>query len=197
MSGAGYEPVVHTLAMVLTGVVVKIMDDYLDMEFDLHVGKKTLAVRWGRACLPYALLVFGLAMALAPGLSFALFAASYAIGMGHVLSESMPSRLPGWLESLAVIGMAVGTVGWKTAVWALLAVFSVQLIDDVIDREPDGMTGQANIARRIGTIEALLLLLAATLCSALLMPLETVEMLLALPLVFLVLDVLKGLAYGH
>ena len=79
------------LGIVLAGLTIKLMDDHLDVEFDQCIGRQTLALRLGRACLPYGLCALVLAMAIAPQVVLTLFLAAYAIGMGHDLREKMPT----------------------------------------------------------------------------------------------------------
>ncbi|HEU4963258.1 MAG TPA: hypothetical protein VFV52_05285, partial [Bacilli bacterium] len=106
MFGGWSSLAVEILGIVLTGLTIKLMDDWLDLEYDQCIGRHTLAMKLGRASLPYALVLFGLAIALTPKLSFPLFLAAYAIGMGHELRERMPTRLPGWVESILALGLS-------------------------------------------------------------------------------------------
>ncbi|PWK15682.1 hypothetical protein [Tumebacillus permanentifrigoris] len=195
MSGVWSSLLVEILGMVLAGLTIKLMDDTLDVEFDRSVGRHTLSVRLGRACLPYGLMLFGGAMALAPQVALALFLASYAIGMGHDLSEVMPTKLPGWVESLLALAFAMLFAGPVLAAWALFVMIMIQLLDDLMDVQHDRRSGQTNWALRIGTVEATLLLFITALAAVLLAPLLTAEVIVAMPLVHFLMAVLSGIRW--
>ena len=85
MFGEIFDFFIKGLTICLTGIVIKLMDDYLDQEIDKIEGKHTLAVILDKALLPYTLLFMVLCMAVHPMLAGSLFLASYIIGMGHNL----------------------------------------------------------------------------------------------------------------
>ncbi len=184
---------VEWFGIVLAGLVIKLMDDWLDVEFDQCIGRHTLAIRLGRACLPYSLLGFGLALALAPDVALTLFLASYAIGMGHDLRERMPTKLPGWVESLAAVSFSVWATDLRLTVWALFVMATIQLLDDLMDLQNDRRSGQNNLANRFGFVEVTLMMFICLLASILLSPLKTVEVLLAAPFVHMLLALFGGL----
>ncbi|MFD2168517.1 hypothetical protein [Tumebacillus lipolyticus] len=184
---------VEWFGIVLAGLVIKLMDDWLDVEFDQCIGRHTLAIRLGRACLPYSLLGFGLALALAPDVALTLFLASYAIGMGHDLREKMPTKLPGWVESLAAVSFSVWATDIRLTVWALFVMTTIQLLDDLMDLQNDRRSGQNNLANRFGFVEVTLLMFICLLASILLSSLKTVEVLLAAPFVHMLLALFGGL----
>jgi len=183
---------VEWLGIVLAGLTIKLMDDWLDVEYDQCVGRHTLAIRLGRACLPYALLGFGAAMALAPQTALILFIAAYAVGMGHDLREKMPTRLPGWMESIVVMGFAALHAGWELALWSLFVMGMIQLLDDLMDLQHDRRSGQNNWANRFGVVECTLLLFICGLTAVLLSPQHTVQVIGALPVVHVLLAIGGG-----
>lgn len=193
MFGVWSSLLVEWIGIVLAGLTIKLMDDWLDVEYDQCVGRHTLAIRLGRACLPYALLGFGLAMSLAPQEALALFLAAYAIGMGHDLREKMPTKLPGWAESAIVLGIS----GWATSIgltlWALCVMAMIQLLDDLMDLQHDRRSGQNNLAIRFGFVEVTLAMFITLLASVLLSPLKTVQVLLAAPLVHMIMALFGGI----
>ena len=181
------------LGIVLAGWTIKLMDDWLDVEYDQCIGKQTLASRLGRACLPYGLLGFGLAMAVAPGVAFTLFLTAYALGMGHDLRERMPTRLPGWLESILALGIAVWYGGLWLAGWALAVMLMIQLLDDLMDLHNDRRSGQNNWAIRFGFVESALLMFICALAAVLLDPWKTAAVLVALPVVHVMMSLFGGI----
>lgn len=195
MSGVWPSLIVEILGIVLAGLTIKLMDDYLDIEYDRSVGRHTLSVRLGRACLPYGLVLFGVAMVIAPQMVIALFLASYAIGMGHDLLEVMPTRLPGWLESIFALGLSILLAGPLLAAWAVFVMMMIQLLDDLMDVTYDRRSGQTNWAIRAGVVEATLLLFISALAAVLLEPLRTAEVIVAIPIVHVLMAVLSGIKW--
>ena len=165
------------LACFFTGTAVKIMDDYLDASTDRMVGRRTWAAELEEAALPYALVALSLAVIAEPVWSVTLFWASYAVGMRGDLARCLPLGLKGWQEAL-LIGIIAGLAyGWKTTVSSLLAIFSVQAIDDLIDQEQDKMAGAGNWVLRWGTVETSL---AAIIAVLILSCLDIIKLLLVL-----------------
>ena len=153
------------------------MDDYLDASTDRMVGRRTWAAELEEAALPYALVALSLAVIAEPVWSVTLFWASYAVGMRGDLARCLPLGLKGWQEAL-LIGIIAGLAyGWKTTVSSLLAIFSVQAIDDLIDQEQDKMAGAGNWVLRWGTVETSL---AAIIAVLILSCLDIIKLLLVL-----------------
>lgn len=144
---------------------VKITDDFLDSCCDQHVGKKNLANAIGPGAMVYALLLMGLAAALNAALAVSLFLASYIVGMFNQLTQRMPTRLTGYQEAVIIFIGGLVLFGWRLAIFSILFILAVQLVDDCVDARLDGLIGRNNFAHRFGIIEccllALLLLLTA------------------------------------
>ncbi len=167
MSGDLLNGATVLVALLLMGATIKLMDDYLDAEYDICRGKRTLAIKLSRASLPYALCLGLIAGFLKTDLAISIFFGSYAVGMLSTWKEKLPTKVPAYVEIVAAIALSVALVGWQTALWgvALMAVFD--WIDDIVDLTSDQRTGQRNLARRIGVVETTLLTLAA-MCVAVL-----------------------------
>ncbi|WP_067616899.1 hypothetical protein [Alicyclobacillus acidiphilus] len=159
MFGGWLETLHVALALLFSGAAVKLMDDALDAEFDLCQGKRTLAARLGRAALPYSLAMLAIGVALNPGMAFAAFFGSYAVGMFARPGEQLPTRLPAWVEIVAAIAISVLLVGWRDTLWGVAMMAVVDWLDDVMDRYRDAQTGQFNVVVRFGLIEVLFALL--------------------------------------
>ncbi|GMA61432.1 hypothetical protein NZD89_17125 [Alicyclobacillus fastidiosus] len=147
------------VAILLAGATVKMMDDALDVEYDLCRGRRTLAARLGRASLPYSLLTFGLAMMANRDVALAVFLGSYAVGMFTRAEEFLPSRVPAYVEIVIAACLLVILVGWKDALWGMAAMSMIDWLDDVMDRRKDAISGQANVAIRFGLVETLVAIL--------------------------------------
>jgi 1,4-dihydroxy-2-naphthoate octaprenyltransferase len=179
------------LSLLLTGLVVKCMDDTLDMEYDFFLGKKTLANRLGRAALPYALLLLGLAVYLRPGISLGLFLASYVIGMGHDLYVKMPTQLNGWMESGIVCLIMLTLLGVRMTFWSICIISVIQLLDDITDMRKDATTGQRNYAVRFGVVEVTFVLLILFAIAVLEEPNLSVLVLVSVPVVQWLMTILE------
>lgn len=165
-----YNQLTDLTAVLLTGCVIKLMDDYLDQEFDILGGKHSLAQRLGVGTIAYALLIFAVAGSLNWQFSAALLFAAYMTGMLHDFKTKYRLGLSGLQEIGIVFFLSCLLVGMNntfTAIWILLFV---QIVDDWLDRENDVLTGQPNFMRLLGVMEAwicgMLCLMAALYCNA-------------------------------
>lgn len=165
MFGTWPEIIRLCMALLLSGAAVKLMDDALDIEYDLCGGKRTLAARLGRASLPYSLAVFGIAMAVQPVVSLSVFLASYAVGMFARPTERLPSTVPAYVEMAIAIVILVMIVGWRHTLWGFATMCVIDWLDDVMDRNRDRDAGQFNVAVRFGTVEVLFGILIAFCCA--------------------------------
>ncbi|WP_054971496.1 hypothetical protein [Alicyclobacillus ferrooxydans] len=174
MFGGLPEWVLQLAAMIFIGSAIKLLDDHLDSEYDICRGERTLAVRLGRSVLAYGLVTALLAVTFDKSLAIALFFSSYAVGMFMEPKEKMPTRVPAFVESLAAIGLSFLITGWREGLFALAFVATVDWLDDIVDYARDEQTGQRNLARRVGLVEATLLILLAFVISVLLAPVTTI-----------------------
>ncbi|NMB11415.1 MAG: hypothetical protein GX977_03915 [Firmicutes bacterium] len=129
------------------------MDDFLDASLDSMIGKRTWTASLGEAALPYALVALSLAALAEPVWAVTLFWASYAVGMRGDLTRPLPLGLTGWQEALLLGMIAIWAFGWRTVFTSWAAIFSIQAIDDLLDRKQDKMTGAGNWATRWGVVE--------------------------------------------
>ncbi|GMA55539.1 hypothetical protein GCM10025858_00420 [Alicyclobacillus sacchari] len=153
-------------ALLFLSAAVKWMDDALDVEYDICQGKRTLAARFGRATLPYCMVLFGVGMACDLQAAMACFLGSYAAGMFARPTERLQTRVPAWVEICCAIALATALLGWRSALWGVAMMCAVDWLDDVMDRYKDAESGQFNTVVRFGLVEMLLALLGA-LCIAL------------------------------
>lgn len=177
------------LTCLLTGLAVKLMDDYLDAPCDRIAGRYTLACLWGRATLCYALVAFSLAVVTQAAWALSLFWASYVLGMGGDMRRSLPLGLSGWQESVLLSIVAVIALGWREVVTSFLAIFVVQAGDDLLDKGRDEKTGGRNLAVRWGRGETALVAVTAALACSFLDGMKLGMVLIAAPLISFVLRV--------
>lgn len=128
----------RVLAVVATGIAVKLMDDVLDQQEDAVTGQPNVAVPLGGAAVAYALAAFALAAALSPRDALSLFWASYAWGMAHGAGQRLPLGLRAWQETALAVALAVLTAGVPDALAALALIGAVQLLDDWVDLRREG-----------------------------------------------------------
>ncbi|MCL6631500.1 MAG: hypothetical protein K6T63_02610 [Alicyclobacillus herbarius] len=187
MSGGWLDYVRVFACLLLMAGAIKVMDDYLDRDFDLTCGKRTLAARLERSALPYGLVLALVATFLDLRVALAVFFGSYAVGMFANWKEKMPTHLPAYVEIVASIILACLFSGWQTALWGIAMMAAIDWLDDLLDRAVDRRSGQRNLASKMGTIETLLLVLAALGVAVLVNASLTVLAFLALPMI-IVLD---------
>jgi 1,4-dihydroxy-2-naphthoate octaprenyltransferase len=154
-------------SMVLMGAAVKLMDDYLDSEYDICRGERTIAVKIGRATLPYALVCALISSYFNVSIAVSIFLASYALGMLTNAREKLPTKVPAYMEIVISLLVLWAMVGWRTGLWALSFMALIDWLDDVIDMTRDQRTGQRNLALKIGLVETTLLILIAMCTSVL------------------------------
>lgn len=139
----------------LTGIVIKIMDDYLDQDIDVIEKQPNLYIALEYGGLPYTLLLLSLAIMLDFITALSLFFSSFAVGMAGKLTVKMPSGLYGYHESLIVV--LLGFIIFKLEmVSSLLIIVTIQLWDDFLDYESDKIS-KKNLAFVLGKVECLLL----------------------------------------
>lgn len=178
MFGVGFEealiPAVRAGAAILcAGLAVKLMDDFLDLQYDSQAGIPSPAVRLGEATLPYGLILLAVGAAFHPPVALSLFLAAYAIGMVQDLKRSLPSGLTGWQESLLSLGLGALLLGPVIQIWGLAMMVFVQAVDDTIDYHVDQMSGNPNLLRRFGWVEVNGVAFVCLVLAAWLYPIET------------------------
>lgn len=122
--------------LVLTGLAVRLVDDALDQEEDAAAQVPNLAAALGPGSVAYAGASLALAALLLPQHGPALFLAAYAWGMAGALTERLPSRLPGWLESIGAVALLLLLVPGGVGLWALLLMGAFQAADWAVDGAP-------------------------------------------------------------
>ncbi|BCJ85721.1 hypothetical protein [Effusibacillus dendaii] len=192
MYGDWSEWTIELVGIVLTGIAIKFMDDYLDLEYDQCIGRKTAASKLGRAVLPYGLLMLAIGVFIAREVGLVLFLASYAIGMGHDLLEKMPTKLPGWAEGLIALAIGLVLAGPLLTLWGILIIATIQFLDDLMDIYKDMQTGQRNTAVRFGGVETTLLTLICLIFALLLSAEHSILVLVATPVVHMIHDIIGG-----
>lgn len=152
-----FEESTIVIAVLLCGIAVKLVDDFLDKDMDTRAGSHNFTIRFGNGTVIYAMLALTVAASINAMISIPLFLASYSIGMFHDLKQPFPSGLCGWQESGFILLVGVLLWGWQMMLFSILFVSSIQLFDDYLDMYIDDEVGYRNMAKRIGRVECLLL----------------------------------------
>lgn len=143
-------------AVFLTGLVIKMMDDFIDSEYDDMLGKRNLSNVLGRGILPYAIFIFSLACLLDPRTSIGLFFSSYILGMVTDYNVKMPAGLYGYQESLIVLSLGILLLGFSEITSSLFIMGFVQLWDDLCDYKKEKNCGK-NYVKLLGKVECIIL----------------------------------------
>lgn len=159
------------LALVFTGIVVKQLDDYIDLD-------STFTTTPSEGGIVYALVFILLAAVFDVSLTFALFSACYIVGMFPDMTRILPSKMPGWAESLILFGIVILFCGLELACWALMIIFAIQILDDLLDYYEDMINNQHNFFISIGIERSIILFILCLYLSLLLQPLLSVLVLL-------------------
>ncbi len=166
MSATIYELFIQGLAILLTGIAVKMLDDYLD---EPEGWIECLE----RGVPAYGMLFLALGVGLAPSTSLSLFLASYALGMIHEPDRQLPLGLQAYQENILVLTVGFIILGWKEILSSLSILLAVQLIDDTLDQKLDTSMGHPNIRNHLGVVETVLLSMISLLIAAYLHPSKT------------------------
>lgn len=170
-------------AVLSAGVVIKLIDDYLDAEVDKKVGVYSFAARLGPAILPYCVIAIVIGTLLHAKVASVLLLGAYAVGMGHSLKTKLPTGLQSWHESLVATGLAMAGAGIPLAMTGLMAMIFVQCVDDLIDASVDKRKGQLNAVHLFGGVETALLAVSSFVIAVSLNPLLMTTIVASVPLV--------------
>lgn len=155
-SWLNYLPTV--VSVIFAGIAIKLLDDYLDQESPEDSYLISLFDRSGYA---YGLVFLLIAAGADLHLTFSLFAASYSVGMFTSSHDKLPTGLSSWVESIVAVIFAILVSGWQMALWAIVTIVTVQLLDDLVDYKHDSFMGHTSIARSLGIERTIVLLLLA------------------------------------
>ncbi len=162
MLPAVYEHLLGFVAALSVGWSIRLLDDALDLELDVAVGRQNLSQHLQGGTAAYAAAALALAVVASPMVALSLFAAAYAVGMfddGRLL----PTGLPGWLEGLVLFGLVLCRAGSRMAIAGLLIMVSAQLADDLRDQQLDMGCKRNRLLRLLGPVGVALLVTLA--CS--------------------------------
>lgn len=146
-----YNIILQLTASILVGIVIKLLDDYMDEELP----PKLLSPELKNAILPYSLILFSVAAALDVLYAVTLFSAAYILGMFFHMQQKLPTGLTSLQESLIILAINFLMFPLRTVFTSLLVIFFIQCIDDLIDRQWDKRMGHHNLTNKFGTGEVI------------------------------------------
>lgn len=178
------------LCIFLTGLVIKIMDDYIDQDIDVLKKESNLYIALEYGGLPYGLLLLSLAIILDFPTALSLFFSSFAVGMAGVQSAKMPSGLYGFQESLLVVFF--GIFLFKSEMLSsLFIIVTIQLWDDFLDYENDKIS-KKNFAFLLGKVECLLLAIIFFLLTVYFDYIKAISAIIAMHIIVYIIKLLLG-----
>lgn len=180
MSGAWHEWGTTLAALVLVAMSIKLLDDYVDADYDICHGERTLAARIGKLSITYSMLFLVLAAAADVRVTVAILLASQAVGMlsGWRREERRLSTRA--FEMSICILLSIVVCGLNLTLWALAMLAAANWLDDLVDVSTDKASGQRNVVLRLGWQGSLLLTLAAFALAVFLNAFDTVLALISM-----------------
>lgn len=148
----------------LTGFAIKSMDDYLDVSEDAISSRPNLAATFGRALIPYAMLLLAVAAMVDWVTALSLFAAAYAVGMIRDQGQVYPLGTTPAFESVGVVAVSAWLIGIRPVACSVAVMSLIQVIDDIVDRCECDELDRGNLVLRYGFPECIAA--AVVLCTA-------------------------------
>ncbi|KYO64477.1 hypothetical protein [Thermovenabulum gondwanense] len=161
------------LSLFFTGIVIKLMDDYLDEDKDNLTNSKNLTHILKKGILPYSLLLFSLAIIADINYSISIFMSSYITGMLYNVDVKSNLGITFRTEIIVVLLVGVFAFGVKEMCSSIFLIASVQLLDDYIDYETD-KPFKKGFAWKLGKTECLMVFIFCVLISLYLDYLKTI-----------------------
>lgn len=179
------------IGVFFTGIVIKIMDDYLDYNIDKELELWNYTILLGRAALPYSLVLFmvGLSLNFSEGVGF--FASSYCLGMNSSDKSRLPSGLLPWQEGLILVAISIFITDFYNTLYCFISIFYIQLMDDLIDYQKEKFTNQHNYIKKYGVINSSIIITIVIFCAIKFFLLKFVIFLLAASLIYIITYILQ------
>ncbi len=142
----------------LVGIVIKLMDDYLDQEIDRLNDRNTLSMKLGRAVVPYSLMLLSFATLIDYLLTISLFWSSYIVGMGMGMDQdNLPTGLKVYQEVVLMIILGFIVLDYELFLFSLAIISFIQLLDDYIDYHLEEYINRSSFINYLGKYGTLLL----------------------------------------
>lgn len=167
------------LVAFLTGISIKLLDDFIDMDLDIRKGLGQSFANHPNFFLPYGFITLIIACFYQPYWAGALFLGAYAVGMFPEGSRVFPLQLKGITEIIGAFLIGLLYCGWHLTAAAFLLMLAIQLFDDILDKDIDFITNSFNWAAHLGQLETQILTLILIMLAWLLFPAGVLNTLVA------------------
>ncbi len=156
MLDAGYSILSQFIACLITGFIMKLMDDFIDKDI-FHISSDDLSKPLiETAIFPYSILALAIAAGINVEYTVTLTASCYMIGMFHDLHMKLPTGLSGYGESIILFIMNIYLFSLQSITTSLIAIFLIQCMDDLQDIAWDKKYGYKNFVLKFGKVEIIL-----------------------------------------
>ena len=177
--------------LITIGIVIKLMDDFLDKKIDNILDKHNYALILKNSILPYTILLTILALYLNMKEGITFFAASYVLGMTKDYDKKLPTNVFAWQESLIVFIFSIIYISFLDTIYAIILIFLLQLIDDLIDLKDDNYINEFNYIELMGTTPGIILMIILILISLNYFPLKFIYFCSAVIVLYFIDYILK------
>lgn len=153
------------LSVALSGITIKLLDDFLDYGIDLACDNPSLVDVLGSGGVVYSLVFAVLACSVNPKLAAPLILAAYSVGMLKSPGQMLSLGLSAWMESVIVTIVSWAIFGWRATLVSVLLMITVEFVDDIIDYSRDKVGVTTNLVRVLGKGQLILLSLAVLVAA--------------------------------
>lgn len=179
------------LGVFFCGLVIKIMDDFLDQEIDFAGSNFNLITILNKGTLPYSLVLLIFALSLNFNESVTYFTSSYMLGMAHDFKEKLPSKLYAWQEGLLLFLLGIVLTSFYESISALVLILLAQIIDDLMDYKKDKYLNRYNFVYIFGFFNLFIISSILLIISLKYFPVKLLFFLLSLTSVYFLLWFIK------
>ncbi|NLS44305.1 MAG: hypothetical protein GX969_00975 [Firmicutes bacterium] len=153
------------LAVMLAGMTIKLLDDFLDHTIDSISENPSLIDVLGPGSVVYTLVFGVIACSINLKLAAPLMLSAYAVGMLKDPSDMLPLGFSAWVESMIIVVITWNIFGWRTTLASILIMTTVEFVDDIIDYSRDSAVHSGNFVYSIGKGQLILISLALFIAS--------------------------------
>ena len=183
--------VLDSFAIILTGISIKLLDDFVDYSIDHSLGMSSLVDILGLGSPIYALLFAVFACSINLQLSAPLILSAYSIGMLKDPSQMLFLGLTAWMESVIVIFVCWIFFGLSATLVSILLMITVEFVDDIIDYSYEMKGTTTNLVNVIGKTQLLLLSIATVIGAFIINSRTTILVSICAPGIGICLDIIS------
>ncbi len=179
------------LGLFFIGLVIKMMDDFLDQDIDRLCEVWNITFILGRGILPYTLVLMSVALYYNFDEAIGFFTASYLMGMAYERNNKLPTRILAWQEGLIIFIIGIFMTSVSNSLGCLLLIILLQFIDDLIDYRNDEYLKKENYVSILGKVNVLLAISIIFMLVLLYFPIKLLYFAMAVFLIYLIIYLFK------